>query len=160
MMTRASDIKDFKKLIIKTDKKLNKFDGILNKNSKTEEINKLEKLDKSRVKFENNLNKIENTLKKVSDDLTDKNLIKTKKIIKLECDKLHDNLREFKIVIINLDDLKEMNKVEHFRTIEHLKMPDLNDIKKSFEKPIKGIENKMKEEFEKITNFFNSFAKN
>lgn len=64
MMTRTSDIKDFKKLIIKTDKKLNKFDGILNKNSKTEEINKLEKLDKSRVKFENNLNKIENTLKK------------------------------------------------------------------------------------------------
>ena len=111
----------------------------MNKNSKTEEINKLEKLDKSRVKFENNLNKIENTLKKVSDDLTDKNLIKTKKIIKLECDKLHDNLREFKIVIINLDDLKKMNKVEHFRTIEHLKMPDLNDIKKLFEKPIREL---------------------
>jgi predicted nucleic acid-binding Zn-ribbon protein len=158
-MSQTSNIKDLKKLIIKTDKKLNKFNEILNKNAEREEIYKLEKLDKSRVKFESNLNKIEDVLKKVSDDLSDKNLIKTKKIIKSECDKLHDNLREFKIVIINLDDLKEMNRVEHFRTIEHLKMPDLDDIKKSFEKPIKGIENKMKEEFEKITNFFNSFAK-
>lgn len=158
MMTPTSDIKDFKKLIIKTDKKLNKFDEILNKNMK-KEIYKLEKLDKSKVKLENNLNKIEYTLKKVSNDLTDKNLIKSRKMIKSECDKLHDNLKEFKIVIIDLADLKDMNRIENFKTIEHLKMPDLNDIKKSFEKPIKGLENKMKEEFNKIDKFFDSFAK-
>jgi uncharacterized protein YukE len=161
-MSQTSNIKDLKKLIIKTDKRLNKLNEILDKNAKTEDIHKLEKLeklDKSKAKFESNLNKIEDNLKKVSDDLNDKNLIKIKKIIKSECDKLHDNLREFKIIVIDLDDLKNMNRIEHFRTIEHLKMPNLNDIKKSFEKPIKGLEGKMKEEFEKITNFFNSFAK-
>lgn len=158
-MTQTSDIKDLKKLIIKTDKKLDKLDDVLNKNTKLDNIHKLDKLDKSKVKFENNLDKIEEILRKVSDDLTDKNLIKVKKMVKSECDKLHDNLREFKIVIIELDDLKRLDNYEHFKTIEHLKMPNLDDIKKSFEKPIKGLEDKMKEEFEKIEDFFKSFAK-
>lgn len=158
-MTQTSEIKDLKKLIIKTDKKLNKLDDILNKNTKLDKIHKLDKLDKSKVKFENNLDKIEEILKKVSDDLTVKNLIKTKKTIKTECNKLHDNLKEFRIIIIELDDFKDINGKEHFTTIEHLKMPDLDDIKKSFEKPIQGLEDKMKEEFEKIEDFFKSFAK-